>query len=216
MARHWNDEKIFTHGITAHTSDVFGSQVSLIIPYHFTNALRYRLHTAGSAEVSSLVAAPAKSLLLWGGADSDGTPFLEPAFVVDAPASMPQSDGEFEITGRNADGEELFSLSFEMRRVADGDGRSSFVFALPVQPGWAGELASITLSGPGGSVRLDEETDRPVTILRDSRTGEIRGILRDLPEASPDRDDAVSALAVEPGLEVLTSRGIPGPEEWSR
>ena len=67
---------------------------------NFTNALRYRLHTAGSSEVSSLVAAPAKSLLLWGGVGSDGTPFLEPAFVVDAPAAMPRSAGEFEIIGR--------------------------------------------------------------------------------------------------------------------
>ena len=184
--------------------------------YHFTNALRYRLHTAGSGEGSSLVAAPAKSLLLWGGAGSDGTPFLEPAFVVDAPAALPRSTGEFEITGRDADGEELFSLSFEMPRVADGDGRSSFVFALPVQPGWAEELASITLSGPGGSVRLDGETDRPVTILRNSRTGEIRGILRDLPAGDGSGDDTASALALEPGLEVLTSRGIPGPEDWRR
>ena len=184
--------------------------------YHFTNALRYRLHTAGSGEGSSLVAVPAKSLLLWGGAGSDGTPFLEPAFVVDAPAALPRSTGEFEITGRDADGEELFSLSFSMPKVADGDGRSSFVFALPVQPGWAEELASITLSGPGGSVRLDGETDRPVTILRNPRTGEIRGILRDLPAGDGSGDDTASALALEPGLEVLTSRGIPGPEDWRR
>ena len=184
--------------------------------YHFTNALRYRLHSAGSGEGSALVSAPAKSLLLWGGAGSDETPFLEPAFVVEAPAAMPRSDGEFEITGRDADGEELFSLSFAMPKVADGDGRSSFVFALPAQPGWAEELASIRLSGPGGSVRLDGETDPAVTILRDSGTGEIRGVLRDSPEGDGSGDDAVSALTLEPGLEVLTSRGIPETEEWSR
>ena len=183
--------------------------------YHFTNALRYRMHIAGSSEVSALVAAPAKSLLLWGGA-ADGTLFLEPAFVVDAPAALPQSDGEFEITGRDAGGEEFFSFSFTMREVADGDGRSSFVFVLPVQPGWDDELASITLSGPGGSVRLDEETDRPVTILRNPRTGEIRGILRRRATGTGSGDDAVSALALEPGMEVLTSRGIPETEEWSR
>ena len=184
--------------------------------YNFTNALRYRLHVAGGGEVSSLVAVPAKSLLLWGGVGSDGTPFLEPAFVVEAPAAMPRSGGEFEITGRDVDGEELFSLSFAMPEVADGDGRSSFVFALPVRVGWDGELAGITLSGPGGSVRLDGDSDRVVTILRNPRTGEIRGILRGRGEGDGSGDDAVSALALEPGLEVLTSRGIPGPEEWSR
>ena len=62
-------------------------------------------------------------------------------------------DALLRITGRDADGGELFSLSFEMPEVADGDGSSSFVFALPVRAGWAGELASITLSGPGGAVR---------------------------------------------------------------
>ena len=51
--------------------------------------------------------------------------------LVDAPAALPRSDGEFEITGRDADG--------------------------------AG----------GGAVRLDEETDRPVTILRNPRTGAV-------------------------------------------
>ena len=107
-------------------------------------------------------------------------------------------------------------MSFEMPVVADGDGGSSFVFALPVQPGWAEELATITLSGPGGSVRLDGETDRPVTILRDPATGEIRGILRSVPDGTGSGVDAVSALAVEPGVEVLTSRGIPEAEDWRR
>ena len=36
---------------------------------------------------------------------------------------------------------------------------------LPVQPGWADQLAGITLSGPGGSVTLDEETDRPMWLF---------------------------------------------------
>ena len=74
---------------------------------------------------------------------------------------------------------------------------------------WMGEFH-------GGAVRLDEETDRPVTILQDPRTGEFRGILRGLAGKSGSGDDAVSALAVEPGLEVLTSRGIPGAKDWSR
>ncbi len=97
--------------------------------YNFTNALRYRLHTAGGGEVSSLVAVPAKSLLLWGGVGSDGTPFLEPAFVVEAPAAMPRSGGEFEITGRDVDGEELFWFSFAMPEVGDGDGGDPGDFA---------------------------------------------------------------------------------------
>ena len=186
-----------------------------ISDYHFTNALRFRLHTAAYAGgLSSLATAPAKSLLLWGGVDAGGVPFLEPAFVVDAPSALPRSTGEYEIIGRTAAGDDLFSLSFEMPEVGDGDGRSSFACVLPGQPEWSDQLAAITLSGPGGSVTLDKETNRPVTILRNSRTGEIRGILRDLPAAALTRGNAAAASSLDPGVERLTSRGIPDPEDW--
>ena len=187
-----------------------------ISDYHFTNMLRFRLHTAAAGEVSSLVAAPARSLLLWGGVDAGGTPFLEPAFVVKAPASLPQSTGGHRIVGRTAGGDELFSLSFEMPELADGDGRSSFAFVLPVQPESALQLASITLTGPGGSVTLGQDTDRPVTILRNPRTGQIRAILRGADAASQNLDATVSALSLAPGLERLTSRGIPDPDDWTQ
>ena len=184
--------------------------------YHFTNMLRFRLHTAAADGPSSLVAGPAKSLLLWGGVDANGTPFLDPAFVVKAPAALPHSTGEHRILGRSDDGDELFSLAFEMPEVADGDGGSSFAFVLPVQPGWADRLAGITLSGPGGSVTLDQDADRPVSILRNPRSGQIRGILRGSAATDLVRDDAVSTLTREPGLEVLTSHGIPDREAWTR
>ena len=187
-----------------------------ISDYHFTNALRYRLHTAAPEGLSSLVATPARSLLLWGGVGAGGAPFLEPAFVVEAPASLPRSTGEYGIIGRTGAGDELFSLSFEMPQVADGDGRSSFAFVLPVQPEWPDQLASITLSGPGGSVTLDQDTNRPITILRNPRTGQIRGILRGAAAAPPNVDATVSALSLDPGLERLTSRGIPGPDDWTQ
>ena len=187
-----------------------------ISDYHFTNMLRFRLHTAATSGMSSLVAAPARSLLLWGGVDAGGTPFLEPAFVVKAPASLPHSTGEYRIMGRNADGDELFSLTFEMPEVADGDGGSSFAFVLPVQPAWADQLAGIILSGPGGPAALDRDADRPVSILRNPRSGQIRGILRGSAASGLARDDAVSALIREPGLEVMTSRGIPDREDWTR
>lgn len=55
--------------------------------------------------------------------------------------------------------------------------RSAFAFALPADPRWAGALASVTLSGPGGSVTLDTGSDQPMAIVRDPRTGQIRAIL---------------------------------------
>ena len=78
--------------------------------YHFTNALRFRLHNAGASggEGSALAAAPAKSLLLWGGVDSAGMPFLEPAFVVDAPAELPPSPGSSRSPGGMGTGRSCF------------------------------------------------------------------------------------------------------------
>ena len=180
--------------------------------YHFSKALRYRLSDEDPPD-AAVFAASAASLLLWGGADSVGTPYLEPAFVIDAPPALPDSAGEHRIAGRDASGEELFSLRFAMPDVADSDGSSFFAFALPMRSGWEGELASITLSGPGGSFALDGDTDRPMAILRNPRNGQVRGFLRDLPAA--DR----AALAPQAGLgslDVLFSRGIPDAAAWSR
>ena len=185
-----------------------------ISDYHFTNALRYRLFDERPSRFASLTAQEVESLLLWGGTDAEGRPFLDPAFVVDAPPALPDAGGEHRVTGRTAGGDELFSLEFAMPEVADGDGSSSFAFVLPVQPNWASNLASITLSGPGGSTTLDSDTDLPVTILLDPGTGEVRGILRDVPQA-----DAAAALAPQAGpdtLDVLFSRGIPDAAAWSR
>ena len=64
-----------------------------ISDYYFSNALRYRLHEAGGAGGSPQTAPATRSLLLWGGMDADGAPFLEPVFVVNAPASLPSSTG---------------------------------------------------------------------------------------------------------------------------
>lgn len=183
--------------------------------YHFTKALNYRLVDEGDSG-SPMVAEPTTSLLLWGGVDAGGTPFLDPAFVVDAPPALPDSGGEYMITGSTASGEGLFSLSFAMPELADGDGSSSFVFALPASPGWEGRLATITLSGPAGSATLDGNTDRPMAILRDPGTGHVRAILRDFPEQARAQADAVGALGMGPGLETFFSRGIPDGEAWRR
>ena len=163
----------------------------------FTNALRFHLFDERPALVATLAAQEAESLLLWGGTDAEGEPFLNPAFVVDAPPALPGATGGHRITGRTAGGAELFSVEFAMPEVADGDGSSSFAFVLPVQPGWADSLAGITLSGPGGSTTLDSDTDIPMTILLDPSTGQVRGILRDVPQAA-------AAAALTPQADVPT------------
>ena len=191
--------------------DVMGyCQPSWISDYHFTTALRYRLVAEGTHE-AAVAARSSQSLLLWGGVGADSVPFLEPAFVVDAWPELPRAGGDYRLTGRTGGGEALFSLSFAMPVVADGDGSSSFAFVLPVESGWAGALATITLAGPGGSVTLDADSDLPMAILRNPRTGQVRGILRDLSDPG-----TAAAFAPGHGLEVLFSRGIPGAAAWRR
>jgi len=186
-----------------------------ISDYHFANALRYRLFEARAA-VGAAVAASATSLLLWGGTGADGAPFLNPVFVVEAPQALPDSAGAYTLTGRPARGTELFSLRFAMPRTADGDGGSGFAFVLPAEPGWAGELAGITLAGPGGSFALGDDSDLPMTILRDPGTGRVRGILREVPLPARAAMDAAEQSAGGPGLEVLFSRGLPDAAAWRR
>lgn len=181
--------------------------------YYFSNAARYRLSDETSTTTSP--AHQERVLFLWGGVDAEGTPHLDPAFVLDAPTSLPRSDGPHQITGRDAEGSELFALRFPMPVVADGDGSSSFVFALRVREEWADALASITLSGPGGSFTLDRNSDRPMAILRNPETGQIRQIMRDLPSGPAGRA-AAERLGAETGFEVLFSRGIPDPADWQR
>ncbi len=184
-----------------------------ISDYHFTNAVRYRLADEGPSP--ALAVGPAtRSLLLWGGVSDSGEPYLEPAFVVDGPAALPESGGAYEISGRSSAGEQLFSLRFDMPRVADPDGSSSFAFVIPAESGWGVNLARIRLSGPGGTTAIDRDTDHPVTILRDSRTGRIRGILRHLLSGEPANAGAVAPLLRTPGVEVKTSRGIPEIPVW--
>ena len=174
-----------------------------ISDYSFTKGLFYRLSQ------DSASASPSASLLLWGGLDENDDPFLEPAFVVDAPPTLPTAPGAYALSGRTAGGDELFTLSFDMQEVSDG-GTPSFVFALPARAGWADRLASITLSGPAGVVSLDARSEQPMTILRDSRTGRVRGILRD---RSPEEVARISATLGR-GLEVLFSRGVPDAVAW--
>ena len=183
-----------------------------ISDYNFTNALRYRLFDEGVPAAAATAAT--KSLLLWGGIGADTIPFLEPAFVVTAAPALPDSAGQYQVVGRTSDGGQLFSLSFTMPEVADGDGSSSFAFVLPVRSGWEENLARITLTGPGGSFTLDGESDIPMAILRNPSTGQVRAILRDPPPATQAAADAGTVRAQ--GLEVMFSRGIPDAEAWRR
>ena len=186
-----------------------------ISEFYFTNSLRHRLvwETAGH---SASPAAPTLSLLISGGVGPDDRPYLGPAFVIDAPPSLPRSTGAYRLSGATANGVELFRLHFEMPVIAGEEDRSSFAFTVPVQEAWANDLARITLSGPNGSFTLDADTDRPAAILRDPSTGRVRGFFTDLPAGVTAADVRGGLVPVGRGLEVLFSRGIPDAAVWRR
>ena len=179
-----------------------------ISDFYFSKMHRFRVHNEGGGLRYESPPPPQRSLLLWGGKYPDRGLHLEPAFVVDAPPALPVAAGDHTLEGRDADSLLLFSLDFEMSQVADaGEGTGMFTYLLPVRPEWEGELASITLTGPGGpdeAVTLDGDTDMPMAIHLDRVTGEIRAILQG-PAAGRDPP---------PGMDVMRSRGIPGPDAW--
>ncbi len=202
----WGYDREQDRLITPHAPDLMSyCRGGWIGDYHFTNALRHRLDAEGGAAAN---AAPTRTVLLWGGLDSGGDPFLDPAFVVDAAPSLPAPGSEYRLTGRTVDGGQAFSLTFDMPEILDlDDGRSGFVFTVPVT--WTGALASISLVGGGGSATLDQTTDSPMTILRDPVTGQVRAFLR---------GPQTAAMAVDgaPGLEAIFSRGIPEEADQRR
>lgn len=79
-----------------------------ISDYHFGSALRYRMWAEDVWEEDD--PRPSQALLVWGGVDAAGIPFLEPAFVIDAPAALPARTGDYRLSGRTADERELFSV----------------------------------------------------------------------------------------------------------
>ena len=187
-----------------------------ISDFFFNKALRHRLANSRNDAASRVPrSALVRSLLVWGGRDRDGAVYLDPAFVVDATPTVPAAGGEYTIEGTTADGTPVFSIAFDMPHIGDPEGEeTSFVFALPVQADWA-DLASIALSGPGGSAILDEKTDQPMAILRDPRTGQVRAFLSDSVPATQAAAD-VAGQGAGRGLEILFSRGIPAADAWRR
>ena len=173
-----------------------------ISDYHFTKALAHRTE-AGDASAATIAsgARRTRTLLLWGGLDGEGAPFLRPAFYTHAAPTVPPEEGAFELTGRDGNGIVLFSLQFDMTAIAHQEGQEAgFTFGVPVT--WDGGLSSVTLTGPGGSAVMDRDTDRPLTILRDPLTGRIRAILES------DAADA-EGLGHLKDYEAIFSRGLP-------
>ena len=162
---------------------------SWISDYFFKKALDYRQSLRARRQVVR-----EKTLVVWGSIGSDGTPTLKPAFHYADGIPSVITGNTHRLAGRDANGEELFSYQFAPRAIADSGEAASFVHLIPAT--WRGELASIVLTGPTGSARLDLSTDDPLSIV--IRDGQVRSITYG-PAIPP----------ISRADRVLFSRGIP-------
>ena len=202
------------------TSDIMTyCDLQWISEFSFAKAMGYRSRSASPRLAAKYSTSP-RGLLLWGGLNESGELFLEPTFVVSAPPLPPRLDGPYRLTGEDEEGDEVFTQSFGMPEYGCGGRGGSFAFILPVGREWPKRLARIVLSGPEGVSILDGEEDPSAALLLDRTTGSVRGVLRDWQEAAG-KGAAGKPLAApralpEPGLEVLTSRGLPDSASWVR
>ena len=211
----WGYDFLNERLVSAGTSDLMTyCRPQWISEYSFAKAMGYRSRSE-SPRPAAKYASATRGLLLWGGLNESGELFLEPAFVVSARPFPPRLDGPYQLTGEDEEGNSLFSLPFGMPELGCGGKGGSFAFILPVGTDWSGRLARIVLSGPEGVSILEGEEDSSAALLLDRTTGKVRGVLRDWPEAAGKRPAAPRALP-EPGLEVLTSHGLPDEASWVR
>ena len=183
-----------------------------ISEYNFDIAMSHRLNREAPGK---RVAASTPALLVWGGTDEEGAPYLNPVFAVNAPPSLPDGDGEYQLVGRAANGEVLFSVDFDMKSVSDIEGpRAGFAFAIPASPEWADALAEVELTGQVGSDIINADSNRPALILRERNSGHVRALLRGESSAGISLD-AVTAAPLMSGTNVdaLFSRGLPQPAQ---
>ena len=142
--------------------------------YYFAKSLIHRA-TYGRPDMQ-MRRGPARRTLLLSGGVHDGTVRLGSAFVWRAQPKLPQRGGRYSVTGFDASGREIFSLSFEPGAPNDLGGQS-FLFAVPYRPEWDQSLERIVLRGPEGFVEIDRPTIDQTAVVSDRVTGQIRSIV---------------------------------------
>ena len=196
-----------------------------ISDYHFARAMGFRLFrealVMGNARAGDVAAAgpggtgdwlsgpaaqdggtysPAtaqKTLLLWGRAGL-GELVLDPAFVVDAPVSLPTEDGPYRLEGHGPAGERRFSLSFAICLTRGGT-----CLLGAIRPIGTVRFSGV-LSGPEGSHTLERFGSTPMAMVTERGSGKLKAVLRDWDGAWP---PGLTLSASE--AEIVVSEGLP-------
>ena len=191
--------------------DVMGyCRPAWVSDYNFARALSFREEAEADVLMSGpaadrIVTGPSGRTMLLRGRVGAGEAALEPAFMVDLPVILPESDGPYRLEGLGPAGERRFSLNFAPRPVEFGGGH--FLFTVPFDPDVDGALEKVVLSGPDGSYTLERSGDRRMAIVTDGSTGRVRAILRNW---KGNRADAARLVRGNP--EVTISDGLPVSE----
>lgn len=162
--------------------------------------------------------ASSRGLLVWGRIDR-GQLILEPAFEVDAPATLPARPGPHRLEVFGTGGETLYSLSFAGDPIADAadPDEQTFAFVIPVAQLRGTEPARLRFSALGrqverratgfvgvpsasrpspGRVRLAWNQSAPAALIRNARTGQVLAVARggavDLVDSGDELDVTVS------------------------
>ena len=165
--------------------------------YYFEKVIDYRERREG-ASGPSMAGAPSDVLVLWGGVQG-GELRLEPPFPATAPAQLPEADGPYRLDGFGQN-TVMFSLSFTPGEDKFGD--KYFFFAIPIEQDWEESLERIVLTGPEGSLTVNADDQRALSVVRDANTGQVRAILRDWDGVLP------SALETADDLDILTTQSL--------
>lgn len=169
--------------------------------YHFDKAMTHRLSGDGGVvldvESSAARGREGEMLVVWGMVRG-GQVTLDPAFVVNGPPALPESDGPYRVDGIGEDGQTEFSLSFMPTPLEYGGG--GFVFLVPYEPGWAETLDRLVLTGPEGTDTVTRTGSSAVAVVTDPAGGRIRAIIRNWDGG---------ALPGEGDSRITITRGIP-------
>ena len=160
--------------------------------YHFELARDYRefeeTHVLGDGAAESV-------LLIWGGIDEAGQIDLDPAMLLNAPASG-SDDGPYLVEAFAETGERVFRHRFTPMAISHSDQRL-FNVMIPYDPAESPSISSITVSGPGSTMTLTEGSQDAMAFVIDRSTDRITAIRRNW------RGD------VRTGTRVLYSTGVP-------
>lgn len=169
-----------------------------ISDFSLGNALTHRILTENPVARAAWEALPEeRALILWGAA-SEKEFLLEPAFLVEAKPRTPTMGGPYRLEGFGEDGVVLFNFNFMPTPVEDGG--AHFNFLVPYDPDRDGALERVVLSGPEGEFTLGASGTRPMAIIINRDSGQVRAMLRDWRGAA--------AVANE-NTEILVSDGLP-------